>query len=333
MVLINHTSKEIVAKIVYYGPARSGKTTNLIKIYDLLPAGKKGKMLSLATKQDRTLFFDLLPVEGGKVKNFNLRFQLYTVPGQVYYNETRKLVLKGADAVVFVVDSQKPILEENRESFKNLFDNMKENDLDPLNIPILIQYNKRDCPSALPLEFLIKELEMTSYPYKEAIAIKGIGVMETYQEITKMLLKKLKGEEPPAKKKEEKVLKLEDTHPGMEETPIKLEEPPPSYDKVEEVNLEKLIDEIHRPTAVFMPPKEEEVEELSPECIVEEPEVTVEDTVIQVTEEEIGVEEIPYASEEAKKIDYAYLKEDLLEIKKEIKKLNELIEKILKKLD
>lgn len=331
MVLINHTSKEMIAKIVYYGPARSGKTTNLIKIYEFLPSGKKGKMLSLATKQDRTLFFDLLPVEGGKIKNFNLRFQLYTVPGQVYYNETRKLVLKGADAVVFVVDSQKPILEENRDSFKNLFDNLKENDLDSSKIPIFIQYNKRDCLSALPIEFLKKELEMQEFPYNEAVAVKGDGVMETYKEIVKLLIKKLKGEEEPVKRKKEIEAdkKLEDTHPGLEETPIKVEEPP-SYDKVEEVNLEKLIDERQRPTVVFIPEKEE-VEELSPECIIEEPEVIVEDTVIQVvTPLEESQEEL--LLKEEKEYNLIEIKKELKMIKDKVEDIKERIEKLLEKL-
>jgi signal recognition particle receptor subunit beta len=328
MVLINHTSKEMIAKIVYYGPARSGKTTNLIKIYEFLPSGKKGKMLSLATKQDRTLFFDLLPVESGKIKNFNLRFQLYTVPGQVYYNETRKLVLKGADAVVFVVDSQKPLLEENRDSFKNLFDNLKENDIDPKNVPIFIQYNKRDCPSALPLEFLKKELALSKYPYNEAVAIKGEGVMETYKEIVKLLIKKLKGEEEPIKIKEKKEeeKRLEDTHPNLEEVPIKVEEAP-SYDKVEEVNLEKLIDERQRPTVVFIPP-DEKIEELSPEYIVEEPEVTVEDTVIQIAPSKEEEEEIL----PTEKINLSEFKKDLNDILEGIEKIKEKIKILLEKI-
>lgn len=328
MVLINHTSKEMIAKIVYYGPARSGKTTNLIKIYEFLPSGKKGKMLSLSTKEDRTLFFDLLPVEGGKVKSFNLRFQLYTVPGQPYYNETRKLVLKGADAVVFVVDSQKPLLEENKESFKDLFTNLRKNEIDPSEIPIFIQYNKRDCPSALSVEFLKKEIGLSQYLYSEAVAIKGEGVMETYKEIVKLLIRKLKGEGEPIKIKEKKEeeKKLEDTHPKIEEAPIKIEEAP-SYDKVEEVNLEKLIDERQRPTVVFVPP-EEKIEELSPDYIVEEPEVTVEDTVIQITPSKEEEEEV-FPEERSELFEF---KEDLNKILDELEKIKNLIEKLIKKI-
>src|SRR6266536_6538232 len=131
MVLFNHATREMTAKIVYYGPGLCGKTTNLMVIFDKLDPSEKGKMLSLATKTDRTLFFDLLPVDIGKVGNFNLKMQLYTVPGQVFYNETRKLVLKGADSVVFVADSQPSMIESNRESFANLLENMKKNSVDP----------------------------------------------------------------------------------------------------------------------------------------------------------------------------------------------------------
>ncbi len=328
MVLINHTAKEMVAKVVYYGPGLSGKTTNLIKIFEMLPLGKKGKMLSLATKQDRTLFFDLLPVEVGKVKNFNLRLQLYTVPGQVFYNETRKLVLKGADAVVFVVDSQKALLDENKESFKNLLDNLKENDINPNNLPILIQFNKRDCPSAAPINFLRKELNLLGYPFTESVALKGEGVMETYQEIVRMLVRKLKGEEKVPKEvlKKEEEKRLEDTHPGIEEQPIKLEEVP-SYDKVEEISLEKLIDERQRTTAIFTPPPQEEVEELPLEYIVEEPKFSAEDTVIQVIPEK-GEEVLEEINLEEK--DISFLKEEIKKIKEDIEKINEKLENLIK---
>src|SRR4029077_2767038 len=146
MVLFNHATREITAKIVYYGPGLCGKTTNLMVIFDKLDPKQKGKMLSLATKTDRTLFFDLLPVDIGKVGNFNLKIQLVTVPGQVFSNETRKLVLKGSDSIVFVADSQPSMIESNRESFVNLVENMKENLIDPNDTPIVIQYNKRDIP-------------------------------------------------------------------------------------------------------------------------------------------------------------------------------------------
>src|SRR5882762_6462549 len=171
MVLFNHATREMTAKIVYYGPGLCGKTTNLMVIFDKLDPSQKGKMLSLATKTDRTLFFDLLPVDIGKVGAFNLKIQLYTVPGQVFYNETRKLVLKGADAVVFVADSQPSMVESTRESFTNLMENLHENNLDPNDTPIIIQFNKRDLPGALPVEQLQERLGFEGYPYTEASAI------------------------------------------------------------------------------------------------------------------------------------------------------------------
>src|SRR5437667_8269154 len=171
MVLFNHATREMTAKIVYYGPGLCGKTTNLVVIFDKLDPKQKGKMLSLATKTDRTLFFDLLPVDIGKVGAFNLKMQLYTVPGQVFYNETRKLVLKGADAVVYVSDSQPAMVEATRESFANLMENLQENNIDPNDTPIVIQYNKRDLPGVLPVEELQDKLGFEGYPYVEASAL------------------------------------------------------------------------------------------------------------------------------------------------------------------
>jgi signal recognition particle receptor subunit beta len=197
MVLFNHATREMTAKIVYYGPGLCGKTTNLMVIFDKLDPKSKGKMLSLATKTDRTLFFDLLPVDIGKVGNFNLKIQLYTVPGQVFYNETRRLVLKGADAVVFVADSQPSMVDSTRESFANLLENMEQNQIDPNDTPIIIQYNKRDLPGVLPVEALQEQLGFEGYPYTEASAIKGDGVMETFRLVSKITAKhlfaKLKG--------------------------------------------------------------------------------------------------------------------------------------------
>src|SRR5215813_6080906 len=158
MVLFNHATREMTAKIVYYGPGLCGKTTNLMVIFDKLDPSQKGKMLSLATKTDRTLFFDLLPVDIGKVANFNLKIQLYTVPGQVFYNETRKLVLKGADAVVFVADSQVGKMEENKDSLANLKANLAEYKLSLDDTPWVIQYNKRDLPNVYTVDELNAEL-------------------------------------------------------------------------------------------------------------------------------------------------------------------------------
>jgi signal recognition particle receptor subunit beta len=191
MVLFNHATREMTAKIVYYGPGLCGKTTNLMVIFDKLDPSQKGKMLSLATKTDRTLFFDLLPVDIGKVGAFNLKIQLYTVPGQVFYNETRKLVLRGADSVVFVADSQPRMIEANRESFANLLENLEENQLDPNDIPIIVQYNKRDVPGVLPVETLQDQLGFEGYPYTEASAVKGEGVMETFRLASKITAKHL----------------------------------------------------------------------------------------------------------------------------------------------
>lgn len=191
MVLFNHATREMTAKIVYYGPGLCGKTTNLLVIFDKLESDKRGKMLSLATKTDRTLFFDLLPVDIGKVGPFNLKIQLYTVPGQVFYNETRKLVLKGADAVVFVVDSQPSMVDSNRESFVNLMENLEQNQIDSNEIPIIIQFNKRDLPGVLPVEQLQEALAFEGFPYMEASALKGDGVMETFKLATKVCAKYL----------------------------------------------------------------------------------------------------------------------------------------------
>ena len=205
MVLFNHATREMTAKIVYYGPGLCGKTTNLMVIFDKLDPKSKGKMLSLATKTDRTLFFDLLPVDIGKVGPFNLKIQLYTVPGQVFYNETRKLVLKGADSVVFVADSQPAMIEANRESFANLLENLDENQIDPNDTPIVIQFNKRDLPGVLSVEDLQDRLGFEGYPYTEASALKGQGVMETFKLISKITAKhlfaRLKGGSTVAPKK------------------------------------------------------------------------------------------------------------------------------------
>jgi signal recognition particle receptor subunit beta len=191
MVLFNHATREMTAKIVYYGPGLCGKTTNLMVIFDKLDPKSKGKMLSLATKTDRTLFFDLLPVDIGKVGPFNLKIQLYTVPGQVFYNETRKLVLRGADSVVFVADSQPAMVEANRESFANLLENLEENQIDVNDTPIVIQFNKRDIPGVMPVDQLQEALGFEGYPYTEAAAIRGDGVMETFKLISKITAKHL----------------------------------------------------------------------------------------------------------------------------------------------
>jgi len=189
MALFNYATKEITLKIVYYGPGLSGKTTNIEYLHTSLDQTRKGKLLSLSTEADRTLFFDFLPVEVGKIKDFTIRFQLYTVPGQVRYNATRKLVLKGADAVVFVADSQRDMKEANIESFENMRENLLSNDLDPDDIPVVLQYNKRDLPNLMTIDELNIILNKNGHTHFEAVAINGDGVHETFQAVTKQLIK------------------------------------------------------------------------------------------------------------------------------------------------
>jgi signal recognition particle receptor subunit beta len=188
MVLFNYATKEITAKIVYYGPGLCGKTTNLQFIYDSLPSNSKSKMLSLATKTDRTLFFDFLPLDLGKIRGMRTKLQLYTVPGQVYYNSTRQLVLKGADGIVFVADSQDFALDANNESLQNLEDNLKRQGVRIREIPVVLQYNKRDLPNALPVAEIDAEINKLKAPHYESVATTGIGVEETLKGITQLVL-------------------------------------------------------------------------------------------------------------------------------------------------
>src|SRR4030043_725590 len=189
MALFNYATKEITIKIVYYGPGLSGKTTNLQYLHSIFDPAKRGKLLSLATEADRTLFFDFLPVELGKISDFSIRFQLYTVPGQVRYNATRRLVLKGVDAIVFVADSQREMREQNIESFKNMRVNLLAHNIDPDKLPVLFQYNKRDLTNILSIDELNKDLnESGKYEYVEAIATDGIGVEESFRNITKLII-------------------------------------------------------------------------------------------------------------------------------------------------
>ena len=202
MVLFNYATKEITAKIVYYGPGLCGKTTNLQFIYDSLPSNNKSKMLSLSTKTDRTLFFDFLPLDLGKIRGMRTKLQLYTVPGQVYYNSTRQLVLKGADGIVFVADSQDFAIDANLESLQNLEDNLKRQGVRIREIPLVLQYNKRDLPNALPPAEMDAEINKLGVARFESVATTGIGVEETLKGITQLvlahLIKKynLEGSEP-----------------------------------------------------------------------------------------------------------------------------------------
>ena len=223
MSMINYASREINCKLVYYGPGLRGKTTTLEPVYQKVAPGSRGKMISLATETERTLFFDFLPVDLGTIRGFKTRFHLYTVPGQVYYNASRKLILKGVDGVVFVADSQMDRMEANIEAMQNLYDNMSEHGYDLTSIPFVIQYNKRDLPNAAPLndlqaslnpgwpvdepskmrpmpdpehegEFLIQQIEgqwIERVGYYEAVALNGDGVFDTLKALSKLVIKNL----------------------------------------------------------------------------------------------------------------------------------------------
>jgi len=223
MSLINYASREINCKLVYYGPGLGGKTTNLEYIYEKVAPTAKGKLISLATETERTLFFDFLPVDLGTIRGFKTRFHLYTVPGQVYYNASRKLILKGVDGVVFVADSQLERMEANLESMQNLYDNMAQHGYDLTRMPFVIQYNKRDLPNAAPIqelqdalnpgwpvedpsrqrtmpdpdrpgELLVRQVEGTwveRVPWFEGVAVQGVGVFDTLRAISKKVLKAL----------------------------------------------------------------------------------------------------------------------------------------------
>jgi hypothetical protein len=189
---INFAAREINCKIVYYGAGLSGKTTNLQWIFDQTLGKKGGKMISLATETDRTLFFDFLPLDLGTVRGFKTRFHLYTVPGQVFYDASRKLILRGVDGVIFVADSQEERMDANYEALENLQENLKEHGYDFLKIPYVLQLNKRDLPSALPAEELKKALLRKGEPTFEAIAYRGVGVFETLKECGRLVLSELK---------------------------------------------------------------------------------------------------------------------------------------------
>jgi signal recognition particle receptor subunit beta len=191
MSMINYASREINCKIVYYGPGLCGKTTNLEYVYEKVSPNTRGKLISLATETERTLFFDFLPVDLGAIRGFKTRFHLYTVPGQVYYNASRKLILKGVDGVVFVADSQVERLDANIESMHNLYENLAEYGLDLREIPFIIQYNKRDLPNTSSLQELEAQLNPNKVPHFEAVATRGIGVFDTLKAVSKLVIKSL----------------------------------------------------------------------------------------------------------------------------------------------
>ena len=191
MSFINYASREINCKIVYYGPGLGGKTTNLQYVYERTNPQNKGQLISLATETDRTLFFDFLPLDLGSVRGFRTRFHLYTVPGQVFYDASRKLILKGVDGVIFVADSQEARMDANLESLDNLKHNLHENGFDLGVIPYALQFNKRDLPSAVPYDVMLRALQIKGEPTFEAVAPKGIGVFETLKAVAKQVLQEL----------------------------------------------------------------------------------------------------------------------------------------------
>jgi hypothetical protein len=191
MTFINYASREINCKIVYYGPGLCGKTTNIQWIYEQANPEKRGKLVSLATETDRTLFFDFLPLDMGTIKGFKVRFHLYTVPGQVFYDASRKLILRGCDGIIFVADSQRARMEANIESIANLATNLRENGFDIRTIPYVLQFNKRDMPSAASMTDLERLLRFRNEPMVEAVANQGIGVIDTLKAAARQILMEL----------------------------------------------------------------------------------------------------------------------------------------------
>jgi signal recognition particle receptor subunit beta len=189
--LINYSSREISCKIVYYGPGLGGKTTNIQYVYNRVAPETKGRLISLATEMDRTLFFDFLPLDLGTIKGFRTRFHLYTVPGQVYYDASRKLILRGVDGIVFVADSLISRFDANVESLYNLHENLAEHNLKLEDVPFALQYNKRDLRDVIPLADLQDELNPQRHPSFEAVATQGVGVFDTLKCVSKLVLRKL----------------------------------------------------------------------------------------------------------------------------------------------
>jgi len=185
---LNYSTREINFKIVYYGPGLSGKTTNIKIIYDKIKSDSKGKLVSLATETERTLFFDFFPLDLGMIKGYKVKFHLYTVPGQIYYSSSRKLILKGVDGVVFVADSQRERFEANLESMSDMMENLRDYNIDFDTLPYVLQLNKRDLPNITPAHELISALRKREEPVIEAVALKGDGVVETLKSISKLIM-------------------------------------------------------------------------------------------------------------------------------------------------
>jgi hypothetical protein len=189
---INYQGREIVFKIVYYGPGLSGKTTNLVHIHRTLEENIRGDIVTLDTEEERTLFFDFFPLDLGEIESFKVRFNMYTVPGQIFYEASRRLILDGADGIVFVADSNAMRLDDNIVSFEMMEGNLESYNVDWRRFPIALQYNKRDCPEPLPLGTLEKELGLDGLPVFEAVAIRGAGVMETIRGLSRMVIEQFR---------------------------------------------------------------------------------------------------------------------------------------------
>ncbi len=192
MTFLNYIAREINCKIVYYGPGLGGKTTNLKYIYEITNPENKGKLISLATETERTLFFDFLPIDLGQIRGFRTRFHLYTVPGQVFYDASRKLILRGVDGIVFVADSQEERMDANLESIANLTENLKEQGMDLTKMPYALQLNKRDLTNIVPVDELKRELLVKGEPVFEAVATKGLGVLDTLKAVARQVLVELR---------------------------------------------------------------------------------------------------------------------------------------------
>ncbi|MBI4698683.1 MAG: GTPase domain-containing protein [Nitrospirae bacterium] len=261
MVLFNYSAKEITIKVVFYGPGMSGKTTNLQQLHTILPSATRGKLISLATEGDRTLFFDFLPVAMGKIKDFNIRFQLYTVPGQVKYGATRRLVLKGADAIVFVADSQRALKEQNIESYNDMRENLVANNIDPDDIPVVLQYNKRDIDNIMSIDEMNQDLNKRNEPIFEAVAVQGKGIQATFDTVKDIVVKYIAKKHQVGVEAPEEVIVM----------PARPEKAAP--EKTRPIEPHKLDDSQH-PKVIVMP---------GPETPQPRRSAAVEERVIQVT--------------------------------------------------
>jgi signal recognition particle receptor subunit beta len=249
MVQINFASREVNCKIVYYGPGRCGKTTNLQIVHAKAPQNSTGELVSIATETDRTLYFDFLPLDLGTVAGMRTKFQLYTVPGQVYYDATRKLVLQGCDGIVFVADSNPDIMAENIESLDNLQKNLAENGLDMMDLPLVLQYNKRDMPNAMPVAEMNEKLNRGNWPAVEAVAVNGDGVFQTLKSISQQVIRRLNREqgfaEDGSKRGKPAISAVKAPTTGVASAPP----PPPAHrhrHRLQPLHLHLPLDQLHR---------------------------------------------------------------------------------------